>query len=102
MDMPMTMMRGRLVGVVDAFSAVTLPSMQKATPSPLSSRRGPCDAEAKVRLVRINKGGYGRQGRATGDHPSRCDSDGGALCAAPRACSGLLSPLSCCNAAWCF
>ena len=44
MDMPMTMMRGRLLFVADAASAVTLPSMQKAA-SPLSSRRRPCEAE---------------------------------------------------------
>ena len=57
LDMPMTMMRGRLVGVVDA---VTLPSMQKAA-SPLSSRRGPCDdGHAEPRCVRTGGGGlYG-------------------------------------------
>ena len=42
MDMPMTMMRGRLLFVADAASAVTLPSRQKASPL---SRRRPCEAE---------------------------------------------------------
>ena len=47
LDMPMTMMRGRLVGVVDA---VTLPSMQKA--ATLEQQKGALRRRARRAKVR--------------------------------------------------